>query len=174
MADAVSRYTIIPSPVGELVLAGAAGMIEWLHFRRRTTVFVPRPDWVEDRSAFEDASKQLAEYFAGRRKEFLLPLKPAGTSFQLRVWDELRRIPYGRTISYGELARRIGQPTAARAVGLANGSKPIAILIPCHRVIGAGGALTGFGGGIDVKRRLLALERGESVLDLFDSPTSTC
>jgi methylated-DNA-[protein]-cysteine S-methyltransferase len=101
---------------------------------------------------------QLAEYFAGRRRDFDLPLAPAGTPFQQRVWQALRAIPYGRTESYGALAARLGQPGAGRAVGLANGQNPIAIVIPCHRVIGAGGALTGYGGGLERKRWLLALE----------------
>ena len=105
-------------------------------------------------------------YFAGRLREFQLELQPAGTPFQLAVWTELRQIPYGHTTSYGELARRLGSPRASRAVGLANGANPIAIIVPCHRVIGANGKLTGFGGGLDVKARLLALERGERLLDL--------
>ena len=106
----------------------------------------------------------MREYFAGRRKSFNLRLAPEGTPFQLQVWEQLQAIPYGRTISYGELACRIGNPSASRAVGLANGSNPIAIVIPCHRVIGANGKLTGFGGGLDVKEKLLALERGEQRL----------
>lgn len=105
--------------------------------------------------------RQLAEYFAGRRTAFDVPLAPEGTAFQLRVWAELRRIPYGQTISYGELARRVGQPRAARAVGAANGANPIPIIVPCHRVIGASGKLTGFGGGLDVKAQLLALESAQ-------------
>ena len=148
--------------------------MEKVNFLRGREAFTPPEEWREDAGVFREARCQLAEYFEGRRREFTVPLNPSGTEFQLRVWGELRRIPYGQTISYGELARRIGQPTAARAVGLANGANPIAILIPCHRVIGASGALTGFGGGIDVKRKLLALERGELALDLFDFPTSTC
>jgi methylated-DNA-[protein]-cysteine S-methyltransferase len=101
---------------------------------------------------------ELAAYFAGRRKKFTLPLAPRGTTFQRRVWDELRRIPYGRTISYGELAVRIGNPAATRAVARANATNPIAVVVPCHRVIGADGTLTGYGGGLDRKRRLLELE----------------
>jgi len=100
----------------------------------------------------------LAEYFQGRRKVFDLPLAPEGTPFQLRVWNALREIHYGKTISYGELAARIGQPSASRAVGLANGSNPLPIVIPCHRVIGSNGKLTGYGGGLPIKERLLALE----------------
>lgn len=110
------------------------------------------------RGPVADALRQLAEYFARRRRAFDLPLAPEGTPFQRRVWECLRAIPYGGTISYGELARRIGSPSSARAVGAANGANPIPIVIPCHRVIGATGALTGFGGGLAVKAALLALE----------------
>lgn len=110
------------------------------------------------------ARQQLAEYFAGRRKRFDLPLAPEGTAFQLRVWAELRKIPWGETVSYGELARRIGMPRAARAVGAANGANPIPIVIPCHRVIGSTGRLTGFGGGLDAKATLLGLEGGQRQL----------
>ena len=102
--------------------------------------------------------RQLEEYFDGKRKEFDLPLILEGTEFQLLVWRNLQKIPYGETVSYGQLARRIGSPEAARAVGLANGSNPIPIIIPCHRVIGSNGDLTGFGGGLPVKKKLLALE----------------
>lgn len=162
-------YTLLSSPVGQLLLAGSADALERIHFMRGRTVLAPDPEWIESGGLFREAARQLAAYFAGERKEFSLPVKPAGTPFQLAVWRELCRIPYGQTISYGELARRIGQPTASRAVGLANGANPIPIVIPCHRVIGANGKLTGFGGGIDVKEKLLALERGERSLDLFDS-----
>jgi len=104
--------------------------------------------------------RQLEAYFQGALREFDLPVAPRGTAFQLRVWAELRRIPYGLTISYGELARRLGDPNLTRAVGAANGANPISIIFPCHRVIGADGSLTGYGGGLEVKRALLALERG--------------
>lgn len=107
---------------------------------------------------FQDAATQLTEYFAGHRTEFSLPLAAQGTDFQKRVWAELLQIPYGQTISYGELARRIGNPSASRAVGLANGKNPLSIVIPCHRVIGASGKLTGYGGGLPRKEALLALE----------------
>jgi methylated-DNA-[protein]-cysteine S-methyltransferase len=105
------------------------------------------------------AVRQLREYFAGERRDFDLPLEPAGTPFQLTVWDALRGIPYAETINYGQLAVRVGNPTASRAVGLANGRNPISIVVPCHRVIGANGSLTGYGGGLDRKRTLLDLER---------------
>ncbi|MEL7087922.1 MAG: methylated-DNA--[protein]-cysteine S-methyltransferase, partial [Planctomycetota bacterium] len=101
---------------------------------------------------------QLAEYFDGVRQDFELPLSPQGTAFQLRVWQQLRRIPFGTTLSYGQIARRLDQPTASRAVGLANGNNPLSIVVPCHRVIGADGSLTGFGGGLKIKKHLLDLE----------------
>ena len=123
----------------------------------------PDPGWQARRrplpGPLDEAKRQLREYFEGERRDFELPLAPAGTPFQLRVWEELRRIPYGETISYGELARRIGRPTASRAVGAANGRNPLAIVVPCHRVIGADGTLTGYGGGLPVKETLLAHER---------------
>lgn len=108
--------------------------------------------------------RQLSAYFAGKAEAFDLPLAPEGTAFQLNVWRQLGEIPYGETISYGELARRIGNPNACRAVGLANGTNPIPIVIPCHRVIGSNGKLTGYGGGLDIKEKLLALERRQLTL----------
>ena len=124
----------------------------------------PRPEWRNARrprtGPLREAKRQLREYFDGGRRAFDLPIAPAGTAFQMRVWDALRGIPYGETVSYGELARRIGRPTASRAVGAANGRNPLAIVVPCHRVIGADGALTGYGGGLPVKEALLAHEQG--------------
>jgi methylated-DNA-[protein]-cysteine S-methyltransferase len=111
-----------------------------------------------------EAGNQLAAYFAGKLREFHLPLEMAGTDFQLRVWNRLLQIPYGETRSYGELARALGTPAAVRAVGAANGANPIAIVVPCHRVIGSNGALTGYGGGLPLKRRLLELERSNTSL----------
>jgi methylated-DNA-[protein]-cysteine S-methyltransferase len=116
------------------------------------------PGWRADRGTFADVRRQLAEYFGGDRITFDVPLAAAGTPFQRAVWRGLRGIPYGETISYGELARRIGRPSAVRAVGLANGRNPISVIVPCHRVIGADGTLTGYGGGIERKRLLLELE----------------
>src|SRR5580658_8839547 len=106
-----------------------------------------------------DVARQVEEFFAGKRQDFAFPLAPKGSTFQKRVWDELVRIPFGETISYGELARRIGNPAASRAVGRANATNPIALIVPCHRVIGANGKLTGYGGGIELKEKLLAWER---------------
>jgi len=119
----------------------------------------PAPDWQEDSPAFAEVLRQLRAYFAGELENFDLPLAPEGTAFQKKVWDELCQIPYGETISYGALAKRIGNPNASRAVGLANGSNPIPIVIPCHRVIGSNGKLTGYGGGLPIKEKLLALEK---------------
>jgi methylated-DNA-[protein]-cysteine S-methyltransferase len=142
-----------------LLLAGDGERLRVLAFSSGSKSRGPDADWVEDARPFADAARQLEGYFQGGRRQFELLLDPQGTEFQLRVWAELRRIPHGETISYGELARRIGNPAASRAVGLANGSNPIAIVIPCHRVVGSTGRLTGFGGGIEVKASLLALER---------------
>jgi methylated-DNA-[protein]-cysteine S-methyltransferase len=114
--------------------------------------------WRDDATPFDEVKRQLSEYFSGRRTTFDLPLAPQGTQFQGRVWEELQKIPYGTTISYGELARRIGNANASRAVGLANGRNPISIIVPCHRVIGANGKLTGYGGGLPRKEALLAFE----------------
>ncbi|MBM3673690.1 MAG: methylated-DNA--[protein]-cysteine S-methyltransferase [Actinobacteria bacterium] len=123
-------------------------------------------DWVRNDGALVSLVRQLDEYFAGERTEFELALAPEGTPFQLEVWEALRAIPYGETISYGELASRVGRPGAARAVGAANGRNPLSIVVPCHRVIGANGTLTGFGGGLGWKRCLLELEAGRSTLPM--------
>jgi methylated-DNA-[protein]-cysteine S-methyltransferase len=149
-----TAYTLLPSPLGPLLLTGGDDGL--------TRVLLegpdPAPGWVRDDARFTEAARQLGEYFAGERAAFDLPLHATGTAFEQGVWDELRRIPYGETTSYGELARRLGHPRAARAVGRANGRNPLAIVVPCHRVIGASGALTGYAGGLDRKRALLALE----------------
>jgi methylated-DNA-[protein]-cysteine S-methyltransferase len=156
-------YSLYAGPEGALLLAvrenGALVRVEFVHGRPRV-----EPDWVRDDAALEPVRAQLDEYFAGTRSGFDLVLEPDGTPFQLEVWDELRRIPYGETISYGELAARVDRPGAARAVGAANGQNPIAIVVPCHRVIGADGSLTGFGGGLPWKRCLLDLEAGKRSL----------
>jgi len=151
-------YTTMKSPIGPLTLAGDEGGLRLVHFatgRRPTSL---RREWIEDRAPFKEVMRQLDSYFAGKLQDFDLPLVLDGTEFQLLVWRHLRKIPYGETVSYGQLARQIGSPDAARAVGLANGSNPIPIIIPCHRVIGSNGDLTGFGGGLPVKKKLLALE----------------
>lgn len=152
----------IESPVGMLLLAGDGMRLKLIHFQSGRRAHAPSADWVQDPAPFASAVTQLAEYFAGRRRSFDLPLAPRGTEFQHIVWAALTRIPYGATLSYGELARQIGRPHASRAVGLANGANPLPIIVPCHRVIGADGSLTGFGGGLEVKRTLLALERAQA------------
>jgi methylated-DNA-[protein]-cysteine S-methyltransferase len=145
----------IESPVGVLRLAADDEALERLDFvhDERNSVYEP-PTRI-----LKETIRQLRAYFSGKLEQFDLPLAPQGTPFQLEVWRRLCEIPYGETISYGELARRIGNPNASRAVGLANGSNPISIIIPCHRVIGSNGKLTGYGGGLPIKERLLALER---------------
>jgi methylated-DNA-[protein]-cysteine S-methyltransferase len=153
-------YTLVPSPIGELLLAGDGRALERLYMQSGPRPFAIPPSWREDAAPFAEAAAQLREYFAGERRAFELDLSPAGSVFQLRVWRALREIPYGETTSYGELARSIGAPDAARAVGLANGRNPISVVVPCHRVIGADGSLTGFGGGLPNKRLLLDLEAG--------------
>jgi methylated-DNA-[protein]-cysteine S-methyltransferase len=158
------QYCTLSSPVGELLLAGDASGLHMLGFQDGTHPTKPQPDWQEDPRPFKKTIAQLQEYFAGKRREFDLPLVPEGTAFQLKVWNTLRTIPYGKTWSYGELARRIRKPKASRAVGAANGQNPIPIIVPCHRVIGADGSLTGFGGGLKIKRILLELESDEGSL----------
>ncbi len=151
-------YTRIESPLGPLLLAADGAGLRRIEFVSGKNSAVDQ-SWREDRAIFEEAIRQLRTYFAGELQTFDLELAPQGTQFQLEVWRRLCEIPYGPTISYAELARRVGNPKAARAVGLANGSNPIPIVIPCHRVIGSNGKLTGYGGGLPIKEKLLALER---------------
>ena len=158
------RYTTVASPIGELFLHGEDGALCGLWMQDAGRPKRPLPGWEHDDAAFADAREQLREYFAGERTAFDLELRMDGTEFQRRVWEQLRAIPYGETRSYGELARELGTPDAARAVGLANGRNPIAVIVPCHRVIGADGSLTGFGGGLERKRLLLALESPQRTL----------
>jgi methylated-DNA-[protein]-cysteine S-methyltransferase len=153
-------YRYLDTPVGPLLLAREGTVLRLISFQGGRLSRQPDQGWHKSADAFDDVVSQLKEYFAGQRQRFELPLAPEGTPFQQRVWRALQDIPYGVTISYAQLAARIGQPTASRAVGLANGSNPLPIVIPCHRVIGANGALTGYGGGLPIKERLLALERG--------------
>jgi len=149
----------IESPLGPLFLAADNVGLRRIELANGRGAALPDPAWKEDPSPLEEVIRQLRAYFAGELDTFDLPLAPEGTPFQLKVWNLLCDIPYGETISYGELARRIGNPKASRAVGLANGSNPIPIVIPCHRVIGSNGKLTGYGGGLPIKEKLLALER---------------
>ena len=147
-----------PSPVGELLLTWGGRALTGLYMDPHKWGPERGPDWREDAAPFAAAREQLDAYFAGELAEFDLPLAPEGTEFQRRVWDALRRIPYGKTVSYAELARMIGKSEAVRAVGAANGRNPISIIIPCHRVIGADGSLVGYGGGLERKRWLLQHE----------------
>jgi methylated-DNA-[protein]-cysteine S-methyltransferase len=156
------RYTYLPSPLGDLLATRDDDGITGLYLPTGKNVVTPKDDWTRDDEAFDDLRTQLAQYFAGERREFSLPLNASGTPFQKRVWDALCDIPYGETASYGATAIAIGAPTASRAVGLANGQNPISIVVPCHRVIGAGGALTGYGGGLEAKQWLLAHEAAHS------------
>lgn len=154
----MTHYRVIDSPIGPLTLAGRGSTLTNLRMVDQTHE-PSRADWTLDDRGFPDAIEQLDAYFAGELQEFDLSLELTGTAFQRRVWEALRTIPYGKTRSYGEIAAQIGSPTAFRAVGLANGHNPISVIVPCHRVIGANGSLTGFGGGIERKRTLLALEK---------------
>jgi methylated-DNA-[protein]-cysteine S-methyltransferase len=163
------KFHSMDSPVGKLTLAGKDGWL--MHLRMVDQTYEPSHDgWEPDDAAFPDAVEQLEAYFAGDRTDFNLALDLVGTAFQRRVWEALLTIPYGETRSYGEIARQIGSPGAFRAVGLANGHNPIGIIVPCHRVIGSNGSLTGYGGGLDRKRALLALEKSRvsPVPTLFD------
>lgn len=154
-------YTIIDSPLGPLLAtADEAGRLTGLHMQAGRHPMPIAPGRRRDDERFANLREQLGEYFAGRRDAFELELAPAGSEFELRVWAALLEIPYGETASYGEIAERIGAPGAARAVGMANGRNPIAVIVPCHRVIGADGSLTGYGGGLERKRLLLDLEAG--------------
>jgi methylated-DNA-[protein]-cysteine S-methyltransferase len=152
------RFRTVDSPVGLLTLAGRDNRL--MHVRMVDQTYEPsRDSWECDPTAFPDAVKQLDAYFAGSLTTFDLDLDLVGTAFQRRVWEALTTIPYGETRSYGDIARQIGAPGASRAVGLANGHNPISIIVPCHRVIGSNGSLTGYGGGIERKRMLLGMEK---------------
>lgn len=146
------------SPIGELLLVGDGRALHGLHMQEGRTAALVHPEWRPADEPFADVRRQLSEYFDGERDEFDVPLVMTGTPFQRRVWQALQRIRYGETTTYGELARRLGRPSASRAVGLANGRNPIAVIVPCHRVIGSDGSLTGYGGGVERKRLLLDLE----------------
>ena len=163
------QFRAVASPVGLLTLAGKDGRLR--HLRMVDQTYEPnRTGWESDDTAFQDAVEQLEEYFRGERTEFELELDLVGTAFQKRVWSALLTIPYGETRSYGQIAAQLDAPGASRAVGLANGHNPIGIIVPCHRVIGANGSLTGYGGGLARKRALLDLEKQKASLipTLFD------
>lgn len=165
--DDKTYFCEMPAPIGPLRLAADRHGLRdiWFHADRRPKA-VP-PSWIQAAEPLEFAQRQLEEYFAGQRQTFDLPLHPHGTAFQMQVWLELADIPFGETISYAELARRIGQPLAVRAVGAANGRNPLPIVLPCHRVIGSNGSLTGFGGGLPTKQWLLSMEDRIARGDLF-------
>ena len=152
-------YSEMDSPLGKLRLLGDASVLTGIYMENHLRGPADPAIGTRDDARFADTRAQLAEYFTGERTAFDLPLdRLTGTAFQRQVWQALLGIPYGETISYGELARRIGQPAAVRAVGLANGSNPLSVVVPCHRVVGTGGRLVGYGGGLERKRFLLALE----------------
>jgi len=163
-------YTHYASPLGPLLLAADANGLRHIEFRsalanKPTAQAAQTPlHWQQDPLPFVDITRQLDAYFAGENPVFDMPLAPAGTEFQQVVWQALQTVPYGTTTHYGAIARHIGKPTASRAVGAANGRNPIPIIIPCHRIIGANGSLTGFSGGLAIKQWLLAHERGERTL----------
>ena len=161
------KYSYLTTRIGKILLAADEAGLRLISFQTEKNPPRPEPDWIEDADALAPVASQLEAYFAGDLEDFNLTLSPHGTPFQMAVWRELERIPYGTTISYGELAERIGKPKAVRAVGTANGANPLPIVIPCHRVIGADGSLTGYGGGLEIKEALLTLEG--ALLDLASS-----
>jgi methylated-DNA-[protein]-cysteine S-methyltransferase len=165
-------YSFIDSPLGRMFVQGDGRFVTGLFMPHHKGWRGPDASWREADAPFVAVREQLAEYFAGERQQFDVPLKVAGTPFQQRVWQELVRIPFGTTISYARLAQRVGQPTASRAVGHANGRNPVSIIVPCHRVIGANGKLTGYAGGVDKKEWLLDWERRATAAaprSLFDA-----
>ncbi len=154
-----SYFCVVPSPVGKLLLFGNEKGLQGLQFQDGMNPIEPQEEWQEKCGPFKEVIRQLENYFSGKLHTFRIPLALQGTPFQRSVWNALRQIPYGETTSYGAIARRIGNPKASRAVGAANGNNPVSIIVPCHRVIGANGALVGFGGGLSIKEMLLDLER---------------
>ncbi len=157
----MTQYTCVDSPIGMLLLLSDGQHLTGLYMD--VAKYHAAESWSKnnDLAILQETTRQLAEYFEGARQVFDLPIKPAGTEFQRQVWEELCNIPYGTVISYGQLARTIGKPKAFRAVGLANSKNPISIIVPCHRVIGGNGTLTGYGGGLPRKKALLLLEGGQ-------------
>ncbi|MGV9555578.1 methylated-DNA--[protein]-cysteine S-methyltransferase [Streptomyces sp. NPDC003522] len=163
----MKRHTVVDSPCGPLTLVADDGVLCGLYMTGQRHRPAEESFGSRDDTLFGAAEEQLEAYFAGGSKDFTLPLRLHGTPFQRTVWEALRQIPYGETRTYGELAEAIGRPAASRAVGLANGRNPVGIVVPCHRVVGASGGLTGYGGGLERKRRLLDLESGRSTAGLF-------
>ncbi|MEM7376116.1 MAG: methylated-DNA--[protein]-cysteine S-methyltransferase [Pseudomonadota bacterium] len=160
------RHSYHHSPVGPLLMAGDERALHYLSFPGGSRAMSPADDWPRDDGFFGEVRRQLDAYFAGELTAFTVTQQHTGTAFQQQVWTALQAIPYGETLTYGELARRIGKPTASRAVGAANGANPLPIMTPCHRVIGADNSLTGFGGGLETKRFLLALEQRDLLSNL--------
>jgi len=152
-------YDYMETSIGNLMLAGNGDALMELGFPSGKGARRHRNNWLRNNDVFNEVKEQLSSYFVGELTDFSIPLAPIGTEFQLQVWQALQTIPYGETLSYGELARQIGRPKASRAVGAANGQNPIPVIIPCHRVIGSSGKLVGFGGGIETKQKLLGLEQ---------------
>jgi methylated-DNA-[protein]-cysteine S-methyltransferase len=157
----MTYHTFISSPLGDILLTTDDHGLTGINFQDGTGAKKPPKGSVNSTAPFEEAKRQIGAYFRGELKSFDLSLSPAGTPFQRSVWKALCEIPYGKTISYGELAKRIGKPTAYRAVGAANGRNPLPIVVPCHRVIGSDGRLTGYNGGIYLKEYLLKLEKSQ-------------
>jgi methylated-DNA-[protein]-cysteine S-methyltransferase len=153
-------YTYVETPIGSLLVAGDDHSVHLISFPEGGRSRKPEPNWREEHGAFVNAIEEIRAYFAGEISRFSINLTMTGTEFQKSVWRALMTIPFGQTASYGEIAKRIGLPSASRAVGAANGANPLPIVVPCHRVIGANGSLTGFGGGLPVKQFLLDHERG--------------
>ena len=151
-------YWFLKSPVGKLLLVGNEKGLSQISFQDGAHPIKPDPEWNYSKAPFKQPIQELQEYFSGRRKRFTIKTAPKGTPFQLNVWRALRTIPYGKTVSYGDIAKAIGHPKASRAVGAANGKNPLSIIVPCHRVIGHNGKLVGYGGGVTIKEQLLALE----------------
>ncbi|OAI43269.1 cysteine methyltransferase [Verrucomicrobia bacterium SCGC AG-212-E04] len=151
-------YSEMESPIGRLLLYGTARGLSGIFMTRQRHFEGKQKEWKRDDARWSGVAKQLREYFEGKRRDFDIPLDVEGTDFQMKVWDALTKIPFGRTASYADVARKIGKPKAMRAVGMANGRNPVSIVVPCHRVIGADGSLTGYGGGLDRKKILLDLE----------------
>jgi methylated-DNA-[protein]-cysteine S-methyltransferase len=162
-------YTYYESPLGKTLLAADERGLRLISFAAGKRPKRPESNWRKDVAPFKETIRQLRAYFAGELREFDLRLSLIGTDFQLRVWQMLQTIPYGETTSYGQLARRLGNPNASRAVGLANGSNPIPIVVPCHRVIGSSGSLVGYGGGLSNKKALLALESRQGRLPVSET-----
>jgi len=163
-----TQYTEMASPLGTLLLTAVDGQLTGVHFPGQKHDRPVQPDWqrADDAPALAQARMQLAEYFAGRRTRFDLPLAPAGTPFQQAVWRALLAVPFGATSTYGAIAQAVGKPSAVRAVGSAVGANPIGIVVPCHRIVGRDGSLTGYAAGVERKARLLALERRASLMEL--------